>query len=89
MVVGRWDANPVRYRVMPLRHSAFSNAFGASFAAILFLVPGIMGYELSQSDWSFVRTTWTGAPVWWEIWFGSVALLFAVYFWRRALRSLP
>jgi hypothetical protein len=32
--------------------------------------------------------TRTGALVWWEIWFGVIALLFAIYFWRKALRLI-
>ena len=70
------------------RTNSFSAAFSTTFLAILLLVPGLSGYELHKSDWSFVRVTRTGALVWWEIWFGVIALLFAIYFWRKALRLI-
>ena len=73
---------------MPSRHPSLSNAFGATFAALLFLVPGLMGYELHKSNWSFVRVTSAGAPVAWEIQLGALASLLAIYFWRKALREL-
>jgi hypothetical protein len=70
------------------RTNSFSAAFSTTLLAIILLVPGLSGYELHKSDWSFVRVTRTGAIVWWEIWFGVVALVFAIFFWRRALRLL-
>ena len=74
--------------VMRFRQTPLSNAFGTTFLAVLMFVPGIMGYELHKSDWSFVRVTSEGSPVWWEIQIGIGATLFAVYFWRKAFRSL-
>ena len=70
------------------RTNSFSAAFSTTLLAILLLVPGLSGYELHKSDWSFVRVTRTGGLVWWEIWFGVISLLFAIFFWRRALRLL-
>jgi hypothetical protein len=70
------------------RANSFSAAFSTTLLALLLLVPGLSGYELHKSDWSFVRLTHSGAPVWWEIRFGIIALLLAIYFWRKALRML-
>jgi hypothetical protein len=68
-------------------HSA---AFGATFAAVFLLVPGVLGYELHKSNWSFMRVTVSDGPVWWQIYVGLVfVLLPAMYFWRKALRALP
>jgi hypothetical protein len=52
----------------------------------LFLVTGLMGYSLSHG---FFEGAWTDGIVWWEIQFGAVFALLAVYCWRKALRSLP
>ncbi len=62
-----------------------SAAFSTTFAAGLFLVTGLIGYSLSHG---FFEGTWTDGIVWWEIRFGIVFALFAVYFWRKAFRSL-
>jgi hypothetical protein len=52
----------------------------------LFLVTGLMGYSLSHG---FFEGSWVDGIVWWEIRFGIVFALLAVYCWRKALRSLP
>jgi hypothetical protein len=55
----------------------------------VFLTAGAIGYEIKKSNWSFVSGEWASGPVWWEIWLGAISLVFAVYFWRKGLRSLP
>ncbi len=69
------------------RTSPFSSAFSATAAATLFLVAGSIGCDLGKRD--VISGIWTGGVVWWEIWFGIVASVIAVYFWRKALRTLP
>jgi hypothetical protein len=54
--------------------------------AVVFLVAGSMGLTIGKSDWSFVSAAWSDGVVWWEIFYGAVSLLLAVYFWRRGLR---
>ena len=71
------------------RKNPFSAAFGMTFAALLLVVPGVLGYELHKSDWSFMRVTVNDGPVWWQIYLGLAFVLPAVYFWRKALRALP
>ena len=71
------------------RNNPFSAAFGTTFAAVLFVVPGLLGYELHKSSWSIMRVTATGGPVWWQIYLGLAFVLPAFYFWRKALRALP
>jgi uncharacterized membrane protein len=63
-------------------------AFTASAIAILLIMSGAMGYTIRKSNWSFVTGTWSNGVVWWEISYGMVALLFAVYFWRKGLRTV-
>ena len=67
----------------------FSAAFGMTFAAVLLVVPGLLGYELHKSNWFFMRVTVSDGPVWRQIYLGLVFVLPAIYFWRKALRTLP
>jgi hypothetical protein len=64
-------------------------AFTLTAAAILFLVSGTIGFSIKKDNWSFIGGTWSDGPVWWEISYGMVALVFAVYFWRKGLEGLP
>ena len=71
------------------REHPFSAALGATFAAVLLVVPGLLGYELHKSNWSLMRVTLSDGPVWWQIYVGLFFVLPAIYFWRKALRALP
>ena len=71
------------------RNNPFSAAFGTTFAAVLLIVPGALGYELHKSNWSIMRVTVSDGPVWWQIYVGLAFVLPAMYFWRKALRALP
>lgn len=71
------------------RNHPFSAAFGTTFVAVVMLVPGLLGFELHKSDWSFVRVTVSDGPVWWQVYLGLAFVLPAMYFWRKALRALP
>jgi hypothetical protein len=71
------------------RNNPWSGAFGTTFAAVLLLVPGLLGYELHKSNWSIVSVSVTDGPVWWQIYLGLAFVLPAAYFWRKAIRALP
>jgi hypothetical protein len=71
------------------RNNPFSAAFSTTFVAVLLIVPGLLGYEIHKSDWSFIRVTASDGPVWWQIYPGLIFLVPALYFWRKALRALP
>ena len=71
------------------RTTPLSAAFSTTAFGLLFLIAGAFGYEIKMSNWSFVAGEWASGPVWWEIWFGIISLVLAVYFWRKGLRSLP
>lgn len=77
-----------QHRAADRRHP-FSAAFGATFGAVLLLVPGVLGYELHKSDWSIMRVTVSDGPVWWQVYLGLAFVVPAVHFWRKALRALP
>lgn len=72
----------MRNRFRPL-HAAFT----LTAAGLLFLVPGTIGLTISKRNWSFLRGTWSEGVVWWEIFYGAVALVFAAYFWRKGLQT--
>ena len=61
-------------------------AFTATAASILFLVAGTFGYTIKKNNWSFISGTWSEGVVWWEIVYGLVAMIFAIYFWRKGLQ---
>jgi hypothetical protein len=71
------------------RKSPFHAAFGTTFAAVLLIVPGFLGYEFHKSNWSIMRVTVSDGPVWWQIYLGLTFVLPAIYFWRKAVRALP
>lgn len=76
----------VSHRLRPKYHPLHV-AFTATAFGILFLVAGAIGLTIGKSNWSIVRGTWSDGVVWWEIAYGAVALLFAVYFWRKGLQT--
>ena len=74
---------------LPERNNPWPAAFGTTFAAVLLLVPGLLGYELHKSNWSIMRVTESDGAVWWQIYVGLAFVLPALYLWRKALRTLP
>lgn len=74
---------------MATRHSnTFALAFTFTACALLFVGAGAMGYNLSRHEAFVAGTAWTGHVLWWEVGMGVAAVPLALYFWRRALRSL-
>jgi hypothetical protein len=70
------------------RNNPFRDAFSTTFVALLLVVPGLLGYELHKSDWSIIRITHGGSPVWWQVYIGLMFVLPAIYFWRKVVREL-
>ena len=67
----------------------FQMALGVTAVALLFIVPALFGCNLHKSNWSFVACTpWSNTVLWDRVWIGLPVLLLAVYFWRRAIRSI-
>ena len=75
-------AHSTRPKYHPLQAAFTTTTFG-----LLFLIAGSIGYTISKSNWSIVRVTGSGGVVWWEVFYGVVALVFAAYFWRKGLKT--
>ncbi|MEO8076780.1 MAG: hypothetical protein ABI818_10650 [Acidobacteriota bacterium] len=63
-------------------------AFGTTTASLVFIVGGMIGYNLDRHDRFVAGTAWAGKPIAWEIWSGVAFAIVATYLWRRGLRSL-
>ena len=63
-------------------------AFSATFAALLFVGAGTVGYTLDKHDRFVAGTAWSDSVIWSQVWVGLAASLVAAYLWRRGLRSL-
>ena len=63
-------------------------AFGATAAAMLFTITGIIGYTLSRHERFSAGTPWSGTVIWWQIWVGLAAAVVAGFAWRRGLRGI-
>jgi hypothetical protein len=61
----------------------YQRVFSVGFAGLLFVVSGVMGWDLSHSHGWFRGARWVDAPVWWQIGLGSVLLLLAIVWARR------
>lgn len=66
----------------------FHNAFTFTLFGSLFVVLGLLGCRLRKSPWSIVACTWSETVWWKEVWAGVAILLFATYFWRKAIQSI-
>jgi hypothetical protein len=61
----------------------YQRVFSVGFGGLLFFIAGLIGWDLSHSHGWFEGTTWTDAPIWWQVALGSVLLLLAGYWARR------
>lgn len=61
----------------------YQRVFSVSFAGLLFLVAGLVGWDLKYSHGWFQGTRWAGTPIWWQIGLGAGLVLLAVYWARR------
>ena len=68
--------------------SPFQMAFTATAAAAFFVLAGTTGYTLGRYERIDNGTAWADGVIWWQVGVGLALLPFAVYFWRKSLRSL-
>ncbi len=61
----------------------YQRVFSVGFLGLLFLISGIIGWDLSHSHGWFRGTTWVDGPVWWQIGPGAGLLLLAIFWARR------
>ena len=66
----------------------YHRVFSVGFGGLLFFVAGLIGWDLSHSHGWFQGTKWVEAPIWWQVAFGTVLLLFAGYWARRVPRRV-
>jgi hypothetical protein len=66
----------------------YHRVFSVGFAGLLFLVAGLIGWDLKYSHGWFQGTKWVDGPVWWQVGLGTGLLLLAT-FWARRVPSRP
>jgi hypothetical protein len=66
----------------------YQRVFSVTAAGLLFLVAGLIGWDLSYSHGWFEGTKWVDGPVWWEVGVGLGVLLLAG-FWARRVPLRP
>jgi hypothetical protein len=67
--------------------SALWMAFSFTAGAALFLVAGLIGYNLSRHSRSVNGTAWTDGVIWSEVLVGAVMAAIAAFGWVRGLRG--
>jgi hypothetical protein len=66
----------------------YQRVFSAAAAGLLFLIAGLIGWDLSYSHGWFQGTKWVDGPVWWQIGLG-VAFLALAGVWARRVPPRP
>jgi len=61
----------------------YHRVFSFGFGGLLFFVAGLIGWDLNYSRGWFEATTWTDAPIWWQVALGTALLLLAGFWARR------
>ena len=62
--------------------------FSTTAASALFLVAGIIGFELDKHRRFVTGTAWTNGVIWWEVVVGLVLAPLAIYFLRRGVSDI-
>src|SRR5689334_24342180 len=62
--------------------------FSTSAAAALFVVAGLIGFNLDRHSRSAIGGAWSGEVIWWEVLLGLVLVPAAVALVRRGIRDL-
>lgn len=62
--------------------------FTLTAASALFLVSGLMGFNLDQRVRFASGSAWSDGPIFWQLVVGLVLVPFAVHFLRRGIRDL-
>jgi hypothetical protein len=72
-----WPARPGR---------EYQRVFSVAAAGLLFLIAGLVGWDLSHSHGWFQGTRWVDGPIWWQVGTGTALLLLAGFWARRVPR---
>src|SRR5262245_60181238 len=79
-----WSNSPTARR----SRSPLWLGFTATAASALFLIAGIIGFNLSTRARFFAGTAWSGDVIWWEVVVGLVLVPPAIYLLRRGARDI-
>ena len=61
----------------------YQRVFSVGFAGLLFLIAGLVGWDLQYSHGWFQGTTWVDGPIWWQVGLGTGLVLLAGFWARR------
>lgn len=61
----------------------YQRVFSAGAAGLLFLISGLIGWDLRFSRGWFQGAAWVSGPVWWEVTAGIALLALAAFLARR------
>jgi protein-S-isoprenylcysteine O-methyltransferase Ste14 len=61
----------------------YQRVFSVGFGGLLFLVAGLIGWDLKHSHGWFQGTKWVEAPIWWQVALGTGLVLLAMFWARR------
>ena len=62
--------------------------FSATASSGLFLIAGLIGFDLSKRTRFFAGTAWADGVIWWEVLIGLVLAPGAIYLLRRGVRDI-
>jgi hypothetical protein len=60
----------------------------ATAASALFLIAGLIGFNLDKHSSFVAGTAWTGSVIWWEVAVGVILMPLAIYLLRRGIRDI-
>jgi hypothetical protein len=61
----------------------YQRVFSVGFGGLLFLIAGLIGWDLKYSHGWFQGTKWVDAPIWWQVALGGGLVLLAAFWARR------
>ena len=79
-----WSNSPTARR----SRSPLWLGFTATAASALFLIAGIIGFDLSKRSRFFTGTAWTEGVIWWQVAVGLVLVPLAIYLVRRGVQDI-
>ena len=79
-----WSDSPTARR----SRSPLWLGFTATATSALFLIAGIIGFNLSKRSRFFTGTAWSEGVIWWQVVVGLVLVPVAIYLLRRGVRDI-
>ena len=79
-----WSNSPAARR----SRSPLWLGFSTTAASALFLVAGLIGFNLDRRARFFAGTPWTNRVIWWEVAVGVVLVPIAIYLLRLGARDI-